>query len=83
MALGMTGRSQNQPLALRCPTSAFGSQAVDQSQDFREQSPWNHDLGKLERDMSSVLDHRHLGKSRIQLASFSKFNGGELTWLKP
>jgi hypothetical protein len=31
-------------------------QAVDQSQDLREQPPWNCDLGKLERDVPPVTD---------------------------
>jgi len=35
----------------------MSARAVDQSQDFREQSPWNHGLGKLERDVSTVPHH--------------------------
>ena len=30
---------------------------VDQSQDFREQPPWNRHLGHLKRDIATVPDH--------------------------
>ncbi len=38
---------------------------VDQSQDFREQPPWNRHLGHLKGDVSTVPDH--LGADLEQL----------------
>ena len=45
------------------------SQAVDQSQDVREQPPWNRNLGKLKRDAPTMPDH--LGAKLNQLLANS------------